>query len=295
MKKHFILNGFESREKAQQRNHEFALRSGIKENAPTKFMFSVHCLTKEEWGLEVTEEHLNLLDENEKTPERLREIPFQPLIQPYIPMVYRYLEKEWIDQFFSEGKIRLSSFKKFRKHEDEQRGDKGEGNNILIGTGNDKTIYAVVSTGVDAFVLSTSLLYSRDLYTDFKVTGCFVIERPLEFMQEISKHIPDYKGINFGPCIYKPEALINRQLPDFSLDSLKNEDDPTKTDLNKIFATSNQIGGHDVLFRKTLKHAHQHEYRILWHSDLKELRDFIDIVAPDSIKYCREIKTGELV
>lgn len=290
MKKRFILNGFESRDSAQQRNHEFALKKGFDENSPTRFMLNVLCLTKEEWGLEVTEEHLDLLDDHEKTPERLREIPFQAFIQPYIPMVYRYLEKQWIVQFFSEGKLRLSSFKKFRKHIDEQRGDKVEGNNILIGTGNDKTIYAVVSTGIDAFVLSTSLLYSQSLYNDFKVDGCFVIERPLEFMQEISKHILDYKGINFGPCIYKTETLIKRQLPDFNLDSLRNEDDPTKNDMNKIFATSNLIGGNDVLFRKTLKHAHQHEYRILWHTDLKDLPDYIDIIAPNSRQYCREIR-----
>jgi hypothetical protein len=295
MKKHYILNGFESRDSAQRRNHEFALKQGHDENSTTKFMFSVHCLTKEEWGLDVTEDYFHLLDDSEKTPQRLREVPIQPFIQPYIPMVYRYLEKQWTDMFFSEGKLRLSSFRKFRQHTDEQRGDKNEGNNILIGTGKDKTIYTVVTTGIDAFVLSTSLLYNHDLYSDFKVDECFVIERPFEFMQEISKQIPDFKGINFGPCIYKPENLIKRQLPNFDLESLKSEDDPTKIDMNKMFATSDLTGGNDVLFRKTLKHAHQHEYRILWHSDLKDIPDFIDIVAPEARQFCREIKEGELI
>jgi len=295
MKKHYILNGFESRESAQKRNHEFALKQGHEESSATKFMFAVHCLTKEEWGLEVTEEHLHLLDDHEKTSQRLRELPFQPFIQPYVPMVYRYLEKQWIDQFFSEGKLRLSSFNKFRKHNDEQRGDTGEGKNILIGTGKDKTIYTVVSTGIDAFVLSTSLLYDQSLYSDFQVDGCFVIERPLEFMQEISKHIPDFKGINFGPCIYKPENLIKRHLPDFDLDSLKSDDDPNQIDMTKMFSTANLTGGNDVLFRKPIRLANQHEYRILWHSDLKTLPDYMDIIAPDSRQYCREIKTGDLI
>lgn len=295
MKKHYILNGFESREVAQKRNHEFALKNGFDENSTTKFMFNAHCLAKEEWGLEITEDYLFLLDEHEKRPERLREIPHQPFMQPYIPMVYRFLEKQWVDLFFKEGKLRLSSFRKFRKHTDEQRGDKSEGNSILIGTGNDKTIYSVISTGIDAFVLSTSLMYNKDLYSDFMVDSCFVIERPIEFMQEISKHIPDFKGINFGPCIYKPESLIKRQLPDFDLKSLQSDDDPTKNDLNKIFTTSNQISGNDVLFKKSLKHAHQHEYRILWHSEQNDLPDYIDIVAPNSIQFCREIKPGELI
>lgn len=295
MKKHYILNGFDSREDAQKRNHDLAIKNGLHEDSTIKFMFRTHCLVKEEWGLEITEDYLFLLDEHEKIPERLKEITYQPFMQPYIPMIYRYMEKQWLDLFFKEGKLRLSSFRNFRKHSDEQRGDKSEGNSILIGTGNNKTIYSVVSTGIDAFVLSTSLMYNYALYSDFKVDGCFVIERPIEFMQEISKHIPDFIGINFGPCIYKPESLIKRQLPDFDLKSIQSDDDPTKNDLGKIFTTSNQIGGNDVLFKKSLKYAPQHEYRILWHSKQINLPDFIDITAPNSRQFCREIKPGELI
>ena len=291
MKKHYILNGFDTREIAQHRNHEFALKKGYEENSPTKFMFNVHCLTKEEWGLEITEDYLNLLDETEKTPNRLREIPYQPFIQPYIPMVFRYLEKEWIDQFFNEGKLRLSSFKKFRAHIDEQRGDKEEGSTVIIGTGKEKTFYAMVKTGIDAFVLSASLIYSKSLTEDFKVDGCFIIERPFEFMQVISNHIHDFKGINFGPCLYKSNHLVKRHLPGFDLDSLKSEDDPNNMDMNKMFATSNLAGGNDILFIKTITFSHQHEYRILWHTEMQDLPDYIDIIAPEAIQFCRKIES----
>lgn len=296
MKKHYILNGFDSRELAQKRNHEFALKHGFDENSPTKFMFNVHCLIKEQWGLEISEEYLELLDAHEKTPDRLREIPFQPFIQPFIPMVFRYLEKQWIDLFFNEGKLRLSSFNKFRNHTDEQRGDKEEGSNIIIGAGKEKHFYAMVKTGIDAFVLSTSLLYSKSLFEEFKVDSSFIIERPFEFMQGVSNHIPDFKGINFGPCLYKPNHLVKRQLPGFDLNTLKSEDDPNNLDMNKMFATSNLAGGNDVLFIKTLKFSHQHEYRILWHSDLHDLPDYIDIIAPEIVQYCRKIESeNELI
>lgn len=91
MKKRYILNGFSTRELAQKRNHEFALNSGIKEDSTTKYMFNVHCLQREEWGLEVSEEHLNLLDDLERTSERLREIPHTPFVNAYVPMLFRYV------------------------------------------------------------------------------------------------------------------------------------------------------------------------------------------------------------
>jgi hypothetical protein len=289
MKKKYILNGFSTRDIAQKRNHEFALKNGFEETSSTKFMFNVHCLQKEEWGLEVSEDYLNLLDPIEKTPSRLKEIPFQIFMQAYVPMVYRYLDKELISTFFNEGKLRLSSFNKFKKHADEQRSDKDEGQNFIIGNMKDKQFMAMVSSGIDAFVLSSSLMHCKELYEDFKVESCFVIERPVEFMQEIGKHIPEFKGINFGPCIYKPNHQIIRQFPGLDMEALKSDDDPNGMDMNKMFALSNEAGGNEVLFTKTKKYSQQHEYRMLWHSELNPFPDYIDIVAPEAIQFCRII------
>jgi len=46
----------------------------------------------------------------------------------YFPVLFRYLEQEYIDAFFRDGSLRLSSFKQFAKHKDEARNDWGEGN-----------------------------------------------------------------------------------------------------------------------------------------------------------------------
>lgn len=290
MKKRYILNGFPNREEAQKRNHEFAIKHGIKPDSTTKFMFSVHCLQKEEWGLEVLEDNLELLDDNEKTPQRLREIPRQPFVQPFVPMVFRYLESEWVDDFFENGNLRLSSFKKFHQHTDEQRGDKKEGQNMVVGTGDEKQIIAMVSHGHDAFVLSTSLMYNKQMYKDFNVDSCFVIEKPLDFMDTIIKKIPDFKGVNFGPCLYKPDNIIERNIPGFDLDKLKSDDVPGSLDMGKMFSAVNQAGGSEVLFSKTNEYASQHEYRMLWHTFLDPIPEHIDIVVPEAVKFCRKIK-----
>lgn len=289
MKKKYILNDFPTREEAQKRNHEFALKHGIKEDSGTKYMFTAHCLIKEQWGLEVSEDYLHLLEDKEKTPDRLREIPNQPFIQPYIPMVFRYLEKEFVDLFFNEGIIRLSSFRKFHKHTDEQRGDKKEGQNHIVGIGKEKTMFAETFNGDDAFVLSTSLMLNDQMYDDFNVDACLVIEKPIEFMNSIAQKIPEFKGINFGPCLYQPDKSIRRKM-DFDLESLKSDDDPNSMDMNKMFNAVNQISGKEVLFAKTNEYSPQHEYRFLWHSELKNLPEFIYIEVPEAIEFCRKIE-----
>ena len=44
-----------------------------------------------------------------------------------LPTVVRYLEKEYVDEFFNTGTPMLASVKKFHQHTDEQRGDTEEG------------------------------------------------------------------------------------------------------------------------------------------------------------------------
>ncbi len=43
------------------------------------------------------------------------------------PEPYRCLEKQWVEAFFADGTLRLSSFARFAEHEDEQRRDENEG------------------------------------------------------------------------------------------------------------------------------------------------------------------------
>jgi len=289
MKKRYILNGFSTRELAQKRNHEFALNSGIKEDSTTKYMFNIHCLQREEWGLEVSEEHLNLLDDIERTSERLIEIPHTPFANAYVPMLFRYLELEWVDEFFKTGKLRLSSFKKFHKHDDEQRGDTSEGSNSIFGNSPDHHLFAVTHSGNDAFVLSTSLTFNEQLYIDFKVDSCFVIEKPLEFMDCIIRAIPEFKGINYGPCLYQPEKIIQRKIPSFNMDSIKCDENSNNVDMDKMFNLINQVGGNDVLFSKTIKYSNQHEYRILWHSFSDTMPDYIDVFVPEARVFCKQI------
>lgn len=291
MNKRYILNGFESQRKALERNQLLTLKSGNIDLNVNEYLFNTHCLIKEEWGLEIGEEYIHLLDDIEKTPERLKEIPFQPFIAPYIPMVFRYLEKKWVDNFFEDGSLRISSFKKFHQHSDEQRGDKQEGNNLVIGVQEKKYMYSLTFHGSDAFVLSTSLLLDKSLYSDFDVDSCFVIEKPFEFMDIISKQIPNFKGINFGPCLYQPLRQIRRNIKGLMIGDSKNQD---TVNLDDIFKNINEAGGSDTLFLKTQNYSSQHEYRFLWHSFDNSLPEHLDIKVPEAREFCRRIQNEDL-
>src|SRR6185437_2766358 len=69
------------------------------------------------------------------------------------PRVYRFLESKWIDAFFEDGSLRLSSFRQFAQHEDEQRHDPAEGWGIRAGVGPNMTVFMVGGRGSDAYVL----------------------------------------------------------------------------------------------------------------------------------------------
>ena len=84
------------------------------------------------------------------------------------PVVFRMLERPWVDKFFETGELRLSSFAQFAKHTDEQRKDK-EGNNTITLRGASTTGFARIhGSGSNAYVLcATALEPSQTLLKAF--------------------------------------------------------------------------------------------------------------------------------
>lgn len=61
-----------------------------------------------------------------------------PIPQPWhirTPAVVRYLEAQYVDEFFTDVKLRLTSFATFRTYEDEQAGEPHEGRTYQEVTG----------------------------------------------------------------------------------------------------------------------------------------------------------------
>ena len=109
-----------------------------------------------------------------------------------VPILTRYLEKEYVELFLMEGKLRLSSFKAFRNNPDEERGDIFEGRaSIQISTPNGN--HAITGmNGQEAYVLCAGTVDNPNMESSFKTEDGFRILNPLGFADAISRHIPGF-------------------------------------------------------------------------------------------------------
>jgi hypothetical protein len=198
------------------------------------------------------------------------------------PAVVRYMDQPFIDQFFQDGTIRLSSFAAFAKHRDELRLDGDEGRNYLVGRSvSGQTVTAVTSHGHRSLVLCGSTIESDQLRLAFKSSGFFRIRDTTAFATAIALALPNFvEGIE-GCCIYHNERMIERTVDPLDLAKLKT--DPNS--LNTIHQHLGQIGGPDVYFTKPGRYAPQSEYRFVWIL-ASEIGEFVEVRAPDAVQFC---------
>lgn len=207
------------------------------------------------------------------------------------PVLFRYLNQEFINEFFESGRLRLSSFQAFSKYKDEQRLDPNEGESILDGLGNGVAFRAKVHHGRSSLILSTSRIEDDQLMKDFNVDGYFKIKDSTNFGVLISNKIPCFVSGIEGSCIYSSERSIQRKIDlkdrdGQRLKELKEKDSNLyKAELSKII---NEISEMDGYFVKLNKYSHQNEYRFIWNCEyLKEATMFIE--CPEAIQFCEKV------
>ena len=201
------------------------------------------------------------------------------------PPLVRYLEKEYVDQFFTDGTLRLSSFKAFREHKDEQRKDVREGQaNVQIETPEGNHAIAGMN-GQEAYVLCTSTVESSELEASFLTESGFRILDSVRFAEAISMQIPGFIGGMQGLCVYRDNLLIRKSLEE-SVKSPEDYDDPEQwaKDYDRF------VGLHmrDSLFLKHRSFSHQSEYRFIWFAIGEEQRH-LDICCPAAAELCQII------
>lgn len=206
------------------------------------------------------------------------------------PYVFRYLEKQYVDLFFSKGILRLSSFSVFSQHNDEERRDTKEGRGSLYNVDHDgegQYLFSVMSQGHDCYVLCGSQVYSSSLAKQFfpnsdSVSG-FRINDTTAFGVELADAIPSFKGGLEGPCIYN-DGLIVRKAG--RIDYLTVQPNGKKTvDLDKLTSGLFGAAGNDLFFVKSKKYHHQLEYRLLW-AVHEKVEYYIDVTCPDAVQFC---------
>lgn len=214
----------------------------------------------------------------------------------YLPNIYRYMEKEYIDLFFEKGILRLSSFKKFRDYPDEIRGDKNEGSGSVVGT-TDKSgfqFHAMSNAGNDAYMLCGSIIESERIRQTFKSDTCFRIVNPIEFSVAVSNAIIGFKQSFQGFCNYREHRVIMKLIPGMDINDFTGPEGTFIIGGEKGNERINEILGNgiDLMFLKEKKYQEQCEYRFAWiiNNQFYKMSDHIDIECKEAIQFCQKIE-----
>lgn len=202
------------------------------------------------------------------------------------PTVIRYLNEEHVDAFFETGELQLSSFAQFAKHQDEQRGDRSEGINIInCSTADGKTLFAVTRHGADCYVLCGSTVESEELKRQFGYNSYFRILDTTRFGIAVGAVMANLRAGIEGPCIYQDQRVIRRQSAPISetLGDLSKKGEPIE--MYRMFNYVNNAVGLDVLFVKLGSFGYQSEYRFAWATNVN-VDGAIKVYVPNARQFC---------
>jgi len=208
------------------------------------------------------------------------------------PTVHRVMAREFVDEFFATGRLRLSSFDLFAKHPDEERGDPGEGAHLLLGKGTKQTVYAVTRHGQSAFVLSGSSTGRPETFDCFDSDVAVRINDTTAFGTVIARQLPGFRFGFEGPCTYK-NSPIECDIGDFELENLKRDAPTGQIELNALGGFILNMAGHEVFFRKRTNYSHQGEYRWIWMTDLRGV-DHLYVDVPEARAVCTRVEKSDL-
>jgi hypothetical protein len=215
------------------------------------------------------------------------------LRQPY---VYRYLKRKYVDQFFEDGILRLSSFAEFSKHRDEARLDAQEGKGLVvhqhrIGAG--QHIAGWLNYGEQSYVLCGAMRHDSEIMDAFEAESAIRINDTVRFADCIAHHIPGFTGGAEGPCIYLPNRIVHRNLGPFDERALHDEMQPGTISLEKMHSFLSQLDGGDLCFIKHRDYAYQSEYRFVWDSRAVTSGS-ITIKVPEARDFCTRLEDLEV-
>jgi len=202
------------------------------------------------------------------------------------PSVYRIMPSEYVNEFFETGRLRLSSFKQFASHADEERGDTKEGLHVQVGVGNETTMLTATAHGSNAYILCGTCDADDGLFVRFGSNSAIVIKNTTQFGYEISRQLAGFSGGLEGFCIYK-DGPIETDIGGFNLESLKSDPSQSAFDLRKLGEFVRSMAGAEVFLRKRASYQHQREYRLAWLLD-SMASDSIFVNAPSAIKFCEK-------
>lgn len=211
-----------------------------------------------------------------------------------IPMLYRFIEEQYVDSFFETGVLKLTTFEKCKELEDTNRKDTKEGQSDLYGYDGKYKMQIGIGVGSDTIMLCTSLCsqYVNDegkvfnKYIEiFDVQGLlFAISDQLSMM--------GYKVLKilYGPCFYSSKEFHKG----INFEKFRKKLDEEKVfDWDEMVKLTNGISGPNIYFQKPYDKRLENEFRLLWIVDSLKNNEDVFVTIPHPEAYCRLINMNK--
>jgi hypothetical protein len=202
------------------------------------------------------------------------------------PAAFRFIDAQYVDAFFADGSLRVSSFARFAKYPDEQRFDDDEGKTYFVHRTTQRggqTISAVTTQGINAYVLCTAMNCNAENKEAFG-PSYFRIGDTTAFGTAIARHIPNLVAGFEGPCMYQNKKIIVRDVGYIDLDQFK---DPTSGQVDMQLVSDFVFGQlqHYGVFLKAATFRNQAEYRFVWLTR-GPAQEYLDLKVPEARTVC---------
>jgi hypothetical protein len=230
---------------------------------------------------------------------------FKQKIEPYIPKVYKYLDKKFADMFFptndaENGTLRLSSLEYYAEFDDMQRGDFLEccaPLEINSESGEELGLYAnnVKAIRDKIYVLCLSTAHSRESYEMFRTDYCIELRNLQLLMNEIASQIKGCNRVNYGPVVYGVTPKANVTVDEtvnlnWSMPGATDKIIPEKIPLEK-WVVDKQTS---IPFQKEDIYWNQHEYRIAFYVEYAQGSHINVAITSTLAKGCSIIPLSDL-
>lgn len=202
-----------------------------------------------------------------------------------IPYLYRYMEKEYIEDFFSNGNFLISNFDRCKTLENQKRKDEEEGINHFNGTCEDYRIEMKLGINDNPFLICTSLFGPNK-----ENRQCIKIKHPVEFIKCVCNKLREegyiVTQIKHGPCFYTNKKF-NGEVSKENIDEILKA--KNGFDFSVFLNMEQEINNNSDLlyFNKPISFKEEQEYRIIFqYINKKPIPDPFIINIKEATQYC---------
>ena len=212
-----------------------------------------------------------------------------------LPILYRYLPTRYIDDFFRNGALMLTTYARCKIHEDQARCDPNDGKRNYLLTHGGMAVAGIQGVGKRSYLLCTSMFPGVDHFDD---KTYFAINNPLAFAAAVARSVPSFQSGRLGKCLYRSEPSLSVEserpvMPDPS-ELLAARDHQT---VELAFNRMNQAMGHLVdsklgaetyFVKAEARFEKDSEFRFIFTVD-KDVSDVLVISCAEAVKFCARV------